>query len=97
MKSIPSFSQLQRRREANRRRASTSAQALDRPVNGTLMLRPNGDHWLQLEVNGISLLIHRGQMERLEALFAVARAEMEADGHRGDDRLYMSSVRLGVH
>lgn len=95
MKSAPTFSQLQRRREANRKRGNDERQALDRPISGTLMLRPNGDHWLRVDVNGISVLMHRGQMARFERLFAAAEAEMEADSHRGNDRLFMHTIRLG--
>jgi hypothetical protein len=96
MKPVPSWSQLQQRKRLNRRREQAS-HAVDQPVTGILHLRPNGDHWLRLEINGVSVLIHRAQMARLEQVFADARSEMDADSHRGQDRLHMQIVRLGAH
>ncbi|HWJ86907.1 MAG TPA: hypothetical protein VNS12_02420 [Pelagibacterium sp.] len=89
-----SWAQLQRRR-AGRLNKAPDVSPLDRPVSGALVLRPNEDHWLRLEVNGVGLMIHQGQMARLEALFAAARGEINADGFRGSDRLHMHTIKLG--
>ena len=43
------------------------------------------------------VLIHYGQMARIEALFAEVRAEIEADSYRGQDRLHIATQKLGVH
>lgn len=96
MKSAPTWSQLQARKKARSRQAQL-ALAMDRPVSGILHLRPNGDHWVRVDLNGVTILIHIAQMARLEALFAEVRAEVEADSHRGHDRLHISMHRLGAH
>jgi hypothetical protein len=77
------------------RRPDPLIAAMDRPIAGTLLLRPNFDHWLRFDGGGVAGLIHHAQMARMEKLFAAARAEMEADSHRTDDRLHMHPIKLG--
>ncbi|WP_127142865.1 hypothetical protein [Pelagibacterium montanilacus] len=89
--SLPRYARMR----AARRAAQSTLAAMDRPVSGQLILRPNEDHWVRISVNGIEVLIHRAQMDRLEALFGAARREIEADEYRSGDRLRMHTVQLG--
>lgn len=67
----------------------------DLQMLGTLLLRPSFDHWIKIECPGFSGTLHHAQMERMERLFEAARAEIEADSYRNDDRLYLHAVPLG--
>jgi hypothetical protein len=96
MKSAPlSWAQIQERKRRRRALRDPVQSAIDRPISAVLMLRPNGDHWLRLDLNGVSVLTHVGQLPRFEALFAAVRTEIDADDQRTNDRPHMASLKLG--